>query len=59
MEIHTEERQLTEDEFLQYLGKLNTPMLTPDEKCLYEGKLTLQECWEALMSIQNRKRLRR
>ena len=30
-------------------------MLTPDEQSLCEGKLTLQECWEALTSMQNEK----
>ena len=44
-----------EGECLQYLEKLNTPMLTPDEQGLCEGKLTLQECWEALTSMQNGK----
>ena len=45
----------TEGECFQYLEKLNTPMLTPDEQSLCEGKLTLQECWEALTSMQNGK----
>ena len=40
----------TEGESFQHLEKLNTPMLTPDEQSLCEGKLTLQECWEALTS---------
>ena len=31
-------------------------MLTPDEQSLCKGKLTLQECWEALTSMQNGKR---
>ena len=45
----------TEGECFQYLEKLNTPMLTPDEQSLCEGKLTLQECWEALTSMQTGK----
>ena len=45
----------TEGKCFQYLEKLNTPMLTPDERSLCEGKLTLQECWEALTSMQNGK----
>ena len=28
-------------------------MLTPDEQSLCEGKLTLQECWEAQPSMEN------
>ena len=43
----------TESKCFQCLEKLNTPMLTADEQSLCEGKLTLQECWEALMSMQN------
>ena len=35
------------------LEKLNTSMLTLDEQSLCEGKLILQECWEALTSMQN------
>ena len=45
----------TEGKCFQYLKKLNTPMLTPNEQSLCKGKLTLQECWEALTSMQNRK----
>ena len=30
-------------------------MLTLDEQSLCEGKLTLQECWEALTSMRNGK----
>ena len=45
----------TEGECLQYLEKLNTPTLNSDEQSLCEGKLTLQECWEALTSMQKGK----
>ena len=45
----------TEVECFQHLEKLNTPTLTPDEQSLCEGKLILQECWEALTSMQNGK----
>ena len=46
----------TEEECLQYLSNLRTPVLTEDEKSLCEGKLTLNECWEALNSMKNGKR---
>ena len=45
----------TEDEYLQYLSNLSTPVLTEDEKSLCEGKLTLNECWEALNPMKNGK----
>ena len=47
----------TEGECFQYLEELNTPMLTSDEQILCEGKLTFQECWEALTSMQDGKAL--
>ena len=42
----------TEEECLQYLSNLSTPVLTEDEKSFCEGKLTLNECWEALNSMK-------
>ena len=45
----------TEEECLQYLSNLSTPVLTEDEQSLCEGKLTLNECWEALNSMKNGK----
>ena len=45
----------TEEECLQYLSNLSTPVLTEYEKSLCGGKLTLNECWEALNSVKNRK----
>ena len=45
----------TEEECLQYLSNLSTPVLTEDRKSLWEGKLTLNECWEALNSMKNGK----
>ena len=45
----------TEKECLD-LGKYsNTLRLSPEEKGLCEGKLTLQECWDALSSMKNGK----
>ena len=45
----------TDEECLQYLSKLNTPKLSEDEKSLCKGKLTLNECWNALSSVKNGK----
>ena len=45
----------TEEECLQYLLKLSTPKLSEDEKSLCKGKLTLNECWNALSAMKNGK----
>ena len=45
----------TEEEYLQYLPNLSTPVLTEDKRSFCEGKLTLNECWEALNSMKNGK----
>ena len=45
----------TEKECLDYLSQANTPRLSREEKGLCEGKLTLQECWDALSSMKNGK----
>ena len=45
----------TEEECLQYLSKLSTPKLSEDDKSLCEGKLTLNECLNALSSMKNGK----
>ena len=45
----------TEEECCQYLSNLSTSVLTEDDKSLCEGKLTLNECWEALNSMKNGK----
>ena len=43
----------TGEECLHYLSKLSSPKLAEDEKSLCEGKLTLNECWNALSSMKN------
>ena len=45
----------TEDEFMEYLGNINTPKLQDNDIERCEGKLTLKECWEALSSMKNNK----
>ena len=45
----------TEKKCLDYLSHVNTPCLSPEEKGLCEGKLSLQECWNALSSMKNGK----
>ena len=38
---------------MDYLQSLNLPKLSNDDRLSCEGKLTLQECWEALNSMKN------
>ena len=45
----------TEKECLDYLSWVNAPRLSPEVKGLCEGKLSLQECWDALSSLKNGK----
>ena len=45
----------TEEECLQYLSKVSTPKLSEDYKSLCKGKLTLNECWNAVSSMKNGK----
>ena len=53
--LHKRTSVKTEEECLQYLSKLSTPKLSEDDKSLCEGKLTLNECWNALSSMKNGK----
>ena len=46
----------TEQECLSYLEKVNTPKLSEEERDIYEGQLPIQDCWNALNSLQNGKR---
>ena len=45
----------TEQECLQYLASINTPKLSEVEKESCEGRLTLQNCWDALITMKNGK----
>ena len=38
----------SEVECLDFLRNLNIPKLSDDRRTSYEGKLTFNECWEAL-----------
>ena len=40
---------------MDYLQSLNLPKLSNDDRLCCEGKLNLQECWEALNSMKNGK----
>ena len=45
----------TENDCLSYLANVELPRLRKIERGLCEGKLTKQECWEALVSMGNNK----
>ena len=45
----------SETECLDFLGNLNIPKLSDDDQASCEGKLTLNECWEALKSMGSSK----
>ena len=44
-----------EAECLDFLGNLNIPKLSDDDRISCESKLTLNECWEALKSMSSSK----
>ena len=45
----------TEEQCLTYLANINTPKLLENETLQCEGKLTLKECWDALVSMGSNK----
>ena len=45
----------TEQECFEHLAKISTPQLSENDKAFCEGKLTLQNIWEALNSMKNGK----
>ena len=52
---YTKKSLQTERECLEYLTRINTPHLSESDKASCEGKLTLQNIWEALISMKNGK----
>ena len=53
--LYTKKSSKTERECLEYLSRINTPHLSQSDKVSCEGKLTLQNIWEALISMKNGK----
>ena len=45
----------TEAECLEYLNSINIPCLTDSDTQSCEGRLTIKECWDALLSMKNNK----
>ena len=52
-ELYTPRSLKTETESMDYLHSLNLPKLSNDDRRSCEGKLALQECWEALNLMKN------
>ena len=46
--LHTRKSRKTERQCFEYLAEINTPVLTPEERELCEGQLTLNEIFNAL-----------
>ena len=45
----------SEGECLQYLASISTPQLSSTDREEFEGKITMQNCWEALVSMRDGK----
>ena len=53
--LYTTKSLKTERECLEYLSRINTPHLSQSDKASCEGKLTLQNIWDALIGMKNGK----
>ena len=53
--LYTSKSRETEGECLQHITSINTPKLSDTDKLSCEGKLTLQNCWDALSSMKSGK----
>ena len=53
--LYKRRSEKSEAECLDFLGNLNIPKLSDDDRTSCEGKLTLNECWEALKSMGSSK----
>jgi hypothetical protein len=53
--IFSRKNTRTEEECIKYIGQLNTPKLTNEERQKCEGPLKLQECYESLTKMGNDK----
>ena len=53
--LYKRRSEQSEAECLDFLGNLNIPKLSDDDRSSCESKLTLNECWEALKSMGSSK----
>ena len=53
--LYLKKSRKSEDECLQYLASISTPQLSSTDREACEGKITMQNCWEALMSMKDGK----
>ena len=54
-DLYARKSAKTDQECLSYLEKVNTPKLSEEERDICDGQLSIQECWNALNSMQNGK----
>ena len=53
--LYSKKSRKSEDECLQYLASISTPQQSSTDREACEGKITMQNCWEALMSMKDGK----
>ena len=53
--LYSKKSLKSEDECLQYLASISTPQLFYTDREVCEGKITMQNCWEALVSMKDGK----
>ena len=53
--LYSKMSRRSEDECLQYLASISTPHLSSTDREAFEGKITIQNCWEALVSMKDAK----
>ena len=53
--LYKRQSNTTDNECLEYLENLKLPRHNDAEKAVCEGTLTKQECWEALLTMENNK----
>ena len=53
--LYSKKSLRSEDECLQYLASISTPQLSSTDREACEGKITMQNYWEALVSMKDGK----
>ena len=53
--LYSKKSLRSEDECLQYLVSISTPQLSSTDREVCKGKITMQDCWEALVSMNDGK----
>ena len=53
--LYTTTSTKSEQQGMECLKQISTPKLSDEDKLVYEGKLSMEECWSALQSMSNGK----